>query len=179
MPQRRNLALAILGLALLAACAAPSEEQAPSPPPKMSDAEEAYITRVNQTYAKSDPAFQARIEQEIQAGKMSVPKDGAAGLTRQVRLLSAPKPDRPRFPGTEAGIYTVRVEFVVTSEGTPERLGVVGSTDHRFDSSALSAVAKWRFAPALVYGKPVTSTVVVPVAFAALDDFTRPLRFYR
>lgn len=164
---------------MLAACATPSGEPTPAPAPKMSDAEEAYITRVNQNYARADPAFQARIEQEIQTGQRSVPKNGAAGLTRQVRLLSAPKPERPRFPGTEAGLYTVRVEFVVTAQGTPERLRVVGSTDHRFDSSALSALTKWRFAPALVYGKPATSTVVVPLAFAPLDDFTRPLRFYR
>lgn len=145
----------------------------------MSDAEEAYVAQANMSFSRSDAAFQAQIETDIRNGRIRVPRNGAQGLTRHARLLFAPPPDRPRFPGTEAGLYTVTVEFVVTATGSAEHIRVVKSTDHRFDSKAIAAVAHWGYAPALVYGKPVNSKISVPLAFGPVDDFTRPLRFYR
>jgi TonB family protein len=59
----------------------------------------------------------------------------------------------------------VVVEFVVEADGRVTRAGVKKSTDERFNGSALAAVQRWVFAPALADNKPVASGMQVPVMF--------------
>lgn len=59
----------------------------------------------------------------------------------------------------------VQVEFVVELDGHVTRAAVKKSTDERFNASALTAVQRWVFAPALAEGKPVASGMQTPVVF--------------
>ncbi|MCC5025094.1 MAG: TonB family protein [Candidatus Synoicihabitans palmerolidicus] len=81
----------------------------------------------------------------------------------------------PTYPleMSKAGITgTVRVEFVVDSRGDPTNLKTTESTHEKFESAALEAVTRWRFAPALRNGKPIniTLSMSIPIVFNITDD---------
>ncbi|MDQ8180054.1 energy transducer TonB [Pelagicoccus sp. SDUM812005] len=57
------------------------------------------------------------------------------------------------------------IETVVTYEGVPTKLKLVTATHEEFGKSALLAVGKMRFLPALNEGEPVNSLIRVPVTF--------------
>lgn len=74
----------------------------------------------------------------------------------------------PRYPFElrRAGISgEVRVLVTVGRDGSVREAMVVRATDIRFGQSALTAVSRWRFQPALVSGLPVDCRLLVPVAF--------------
>jgi TonB family protein len=75
---------------------------------------------------------------------------------------------QPEYPETARQAKLegkVDVEFVVEPDGRVSRATVKDSTDERFNASALAAVARWVFGPALAEGKPVASGMKVPVVF--------------
>jgi TonB family protein len=55
--------------------------------------------------------------------------------------------------------------MIVDSEGVPRNVHVVKSVDPRLDESAVKAVMKWRYKPALKDGVPVPSEMIVIVKF--------------
>ena len=60
----------------------------------------------------------------------------------------------------------VRVQVVVSPDGSVERLELASSSGDRYlDRAALEAVRRWRFTPAVRNGQPVTATVIVPLEF--------------
>ncbi len=62
---------------------------------------------------------------------------------------------------------TVRVQATVAPDGSVERMEVAQSSGDRYlDRAALEAVRRWRFAPAMRNGQPVSATVVIPVDFS-------------
>ncbi|QNN69310.1 energy transducer TonB [Thermomonas carbonis] len=76
----------------------------------------------------------------------------------------------PKYPASalrsgETG--TVLVLANIDRNGVPIEVSLDDRSGNReFDRSALQAVRQWRFQPALRDGKPVASTVRVPVEFA-------------
>lgn len=79
------------------------------------------------------------------------------------RVQSAPQyPYAARANGAEG---EVMVEFVVDEHGRVSGARVVRSTDPIFDEAALRAVAKWRFEPGTVAGRPVRFRMAIPIVF--------------
>jgi len=76
----------------------------------------------------------------------------------------------PRFAGQK-----VMLEFVVDPAGLPTRIAsATPGADAELVAAVSSAVAQWRFAPALVDGKPVARKVVLPVNIVdSLDNASR------
>lgn len=113
--------------------------------------------------ATEQAARQARAEADAQRK--------AAALAQKVvsnpsvsRRTSPSYPRSARRQGVEG---TAQIAATVSPSGKVSSLRVVTSSGHRsLDSSALSAVKKWRFKPALNgLGQPVTSTITVPITF--------------
>src|SRR3546814_11284580 len=75
----------------------------------------------------------------------------------------------PRYPVESRRLReqgTVAIKVLVGPEGTVQELKLAESSGHsRLDKAALSAVRKWRFAPAKQAGKPVAAWVNVPIPF--------------
>ena len=75
----------------------------------------------------------------------------------------------PRYPVESRRLReqgTVAIKVLVGPEGTVQELKLAESSGHsRLDKAALSAVRKWRFAPARQAGKPVAAWVIVPIPF--------------
>jgi TonB family protein len=57
----------------------------------------------------------------------------------------------------------VIMHLFIDEEGRAKEVGVAESTDPRLDRAAVDAVRKWRFAPATVNGKPVTSWTMATI----------------
>ena len=62
----------------------------------------------------------------------------------------------------------VLLECVVESDGTVGRIRVLRSLDSMFglDQEAIKAARQWRFAPAMLKGRPVAMRVTIEIAFA-------------
>ncbi|WP_242107287.1 poly-beta-1,6-N-acetyl-D-glucosamine biosynthesis protein PgaD [Luteimonas aquatica] len=78
----------------------------------------------------------------------------------------SPKPEYPRasLRGGEGGLVVLRV--TVAANGSPTRIDFARrSRIGALDRAARDAVMRWRFNPAMREGKPVASTVLVPVEF--------------
>lgn len=77
----------------------------------------------------------------------------------------------PRYPDSaiQAGLSgTVTVSVGITMDGSVSNVSIISSSGHsELDQAVLSAVRKWRFAPAknLGNGKAVASRVTLPVVF--------------
>jgi TonB family protein len=59
----------------------------------------------------------------------------------------------------------VLVKLIVDSDGMPQNVAIERSAGEKFDKSALDVVRKYRFRPATRDGKPISSKVVIQVAF--------------
>lgn len=96
-------------------------------------------------------------------------KAPAIGRTRDASLIASSQ-ILPKYPASalragETG--TVLVLASIDRNGVPVEVSLDDRSGNRdFDRSALQAVRQWRFQPALRDGKPVASTVRVPVEFA-------------
>jgi TonB family protein len=74
-----------------------------------------------------------------------------------------------RFAGKQ-----VVLEFVVDTAGKPTSItSVTPGADAELVSSVAEAVAQWKFAPALVDGKPVARKVALPVTIALVENGPR------
>lgn len=78
----------------------------------------------------------------------------------------SPKPAYPldALRQYEGGLVTLRVQ--VSAQGEPTKIEVTRRSGYRaLDRAAVSAVRRWKFAPARRNGKPVAAVVIVPVEF--------------
>ena len=72
-------------------------------------------------------------------------------------------PRRAREQGWE-GVVVLQVR--VEADGAPAHVEIASSSGHDvLDRAALAAVARWRFLPAQRAGRPLVSSVEVPVRF--------------
>lgn len=80
---------------------------------------------------------------------------------------------RPQYPfemrrARQEGVVTVG--FIVDPAGATRELYVVRSSRKEFEQAALVAVAKWKFKPGTVDGRPVYVKMQVPISFTLDDD---------
>jgi protein TonB len=63
------------------------------------------------------------------------------------------------------------MEFTVARDGTVQDVSITASEPRRtFDSAALSAMRRWRFAPVLRDGQPVEQRATMRMRFTAQDS---------
>lgn len=86
-------------------------------------------------------------------------------------LTRAPEPTfqpRPNYPPAErrAGIQgSVRLEFVVRSDGTTSNIVALRSDNPNFTEAAIRAVRRWRFNPGEKDGQAVNARVRIDIPF--------------
>jgi len=95
------------------------------------------------SFAQSSPDF---------AAKMVNPK-----------LIKHVEPKFPPNPPT--GHYIVTVNFVLDTSGVPTNLKIYRSDNSIFNESAIKAVEKYRFTPALKNSQPVSMPLNINVDF--------------
>lgn len=83
-------------------------------------------------------------------------------------VLQAP-PAYPVAMRRESLTATVRVEFIVDTEGRVVNPVVVHTTASGFDDAALAGVARWRFRPGWKGGRKVHTRMAVPIVFTLAD----------
>jgi protein TonB len=77
-----------------------------------------------------------------------------------------PKPDYPERAKREGWEGTVLLEVSIDSQGRPERVAINRSSGFPLlDHAAQEAVKSWRFRPALIGERRITSTARVPIVF--------------
>ena len=106
----------------------------------------------------------------------------AQDVTAALAISGAPilvdwvPPEYPKQARREKREGTVKVEFVVETDGRVSRARVQESTDQVFEDPALAAVAQWVFKPALEAGKEVPCAMTVPVVFDLEQQKTKRLQ---
>jgi TonB family protein len=91
--------------------------------------------------------------------------------------LLAPVPTEKSDPGYPQELIRENVHGVVTlyavihSDGRVGDIRVLNSPDGRLEPFAASALARWKFLPALRAGKPVAIEAVVVIPFRSRHDF--------
>ena len=99
-------------------------------------------------------------------GTDTVPGDAFPG--RQPvppRLIHREDPEYPPEARKQGVMGTVLLEVLIRGDGTPDIQRVVRSVGYGLDASAIDAVSRWRFAPALLDGTPIDRTVKIEVSF--------------
>jgi protein TonB len=81
------------------------------------------------------------------------------GETRDVRVVTPPRPAYPPAAARNRQDGTVEVEFTVAADGSVQNAKVLNSSARVFDDSALSAIKNAKFEPRLENGQPVASTL--------------------
>jgi len=93
----------------------------------------------------------------------------AVAVNRAARPLTGnPMPEYPRTALRNGQEGSVLLSIAIDARGVPTDVQVVrrsGSHDRDFDRAAIAAARQWRFEPAMRGGKPVPSTVQLPVDF--------------
>lgn len=87
------------------------------------------------------------------------------GNVQPARLV---RQQRPVYPAElqQLGVEgTVQLKAIISKEGVPISLQVVGSPDPRLVPLALDAVGQWRYQPTLLNGEPVETATTIDVAF--------------
>ena len=85
---------------------------------------------------------------------------------RVIRKIDPLYPFAAKRKGLEGA---VTLKFIVTKEGKVVEASVVkGEPPGIFDSSALKAIIRWRFKPAIKDGKSVDVIIMAPLAFKLL-----------
>jgi TonB family protein len=71
----------------------------------------------------------------------------------------------PAPPANVKKQLTVRLSFVVTSDGSVSNIRLLKRTKSDFDDFAIGVVSKWKFEPATKDGKPVAVRLEAEVRF--------------
>ena len=101
-------------------------------------------------------------------------ESGFVEVDKAPELLTSLKPEYPELAKL-AGIQgTVYLKLLVDEEGNVAETKVVKSVKDMLDESALNAVKKAKFSPAVLKNKPIKVWVVLPVAFKLSLDKEEP-----
>jgi len=98
---------------------------------------------------------------------------GAAGdsVDRLPRILEKVKPAYPEHARRLRRTGVVTLRFLVDAEGRVRQPRVVEAAPAGlFEDSALAAVRRWRFSPAMRQGRPVAVWLILPVRFTLETD---------
>ncbi len=86
------------------------------------------------------------------------------GQMQQARLVSQPKPVYPPLARVARIQGTVRLEAIISKDGTIESLKVT-SGHPWLTQAALEAVRQWRYQPTILNGEPVEVSTTIEVNF--------------
>lgn len=122
------------------------------------------------TAAADAEKAEARKKAEQARAKPSKPskpsKPAVARATEARPLAGSPQPEYPRDAQRRGQGGRVLLRVDVAADGTATNVDFVKrSGTPELDRAAMNAVRKWRFAPARLNGKPVASSVNVPIDF--------------
>lgn len=124
-------------------------------------------TPANEVAQEEEPRLiEAPAPVEVEPPPTAAPP--TAALT-QPRPIPGATP-APRYPPRalrrgESGTVMVRAE--IGPDGVPTSVSVArGSGSRLLDRTAVDAVERWRFEPAMLDGRPTVGSVVVPIEFA-------------
>ncbi|HEV8240810.1 MAG TPA: energy transducer TonB [Thermoanaerobaculia bacterium] len=87
---------------------------------------------------------------------------GEVAAPRLVRQVQPVYPLAARLTGTQG---VVIVEAVIDQHGEVSKVRVLKGLPHGLDDAAVEAVEQWKFAPAMLYGKPVAVYFTLTVNF--------------
>ena len=107
-------------------------------------------------------------ESAVDLHKTMPAADASAKVVRQASPLyqENPPPDYPVKAQRRGWEGRVLVTVQVTAAGSVSGISLGGSSGYSLlDQAALKAVRSWRFVPAMHFGRPVASSVTVPVVF--------------
>lgn len=144
-----------------------------SPPPLPAVSMQYTLTPVPPTPVASTPEMKARIEDESVGRIEEWQRRVAQSLWGRIRVTSSVqnakviysiKPEYPQIARISRVEGNVRLEVTIGKEGAVEGVKVV-SGHGLLTASAKQAVARWRYKPTYVGGKPVTVVTYVDVAF--------------
>jgi len=92
-----------------------------------------------------------------------------ADLDRQPEPIVQPAPVVPAHLKRLGETVTVRVEFIVDTEGRVMSPVVIESTNTAFNDTAANGVLKWKFRAGVRGGRRVNSRMHVPIVFRVID----------
>jgi protein TonB len=93
-----------------------------------------------------------------------------ADLDRVPEPLVRPPPIFPMQHRHDVMEATVRVQFIVDSNGQVVQPVVVDSTHSGFNTAAIEGVARWKFRPGIKNGRRVNTRMEVPIIFTVTDQ---------
>jgi protein TonB len=100
-------------------------------------------------------------------------KTASAGASHEAAQLQKPVPVHKVDPGYPADLMREEIEgtvvlyAVIHADGSVGQIRLLNGVDRRLDASAATAMAKWRFQPALRNGQAIELEAVVKVPFRA------------
>jgi TonB family protein len=83
-------------------------------------------------------------------------------------VLQGYRPDYPEPEGDHREKGFVSIIATIDAKGRPTQFEIESATNGAFAYEAMKAVAKWKFAPAMKNGRPVTAQLRIPMHFNAL-----------
>lgn len=89
----------------------------------------------------------------------------AGGRVDPPRMLKAPQPAYPASAQSRGAQGAVLVQAVILQDGTLGSLHVLSAPDPDLQAAALEALKGWRYAPAMLNGRPVEVATTVVVSF--------------
>lgn len=88
------------------------------------------------------------------------------GRSEPPRAVRTPPPEYPEALGCDGIGGRVDLRITITPEGSVGNVALQKSSGRReLDEAAIAAVHTWEFAPATRGGRPVQSTISVPMSF--------------
>lgn len=101
---------------------------------------------------------------------VSQKSDGAVSEAKPLMYVN-PAPVYPIIARQKGWEGTVRLEVRVSAEGHPGEVRIQASSGYRaLDESALDTVRQWQFTPARSGQIPFSSSIVVPIRFALIQE---------
>lgn len=102
-------------------------------------------------------------------GEVITDANHAGGKVSPANVILAVKPVYPVEPLARGVAGTVRIEAVVSKEGTLSGMRVTSSPDSSLSQAALDALSQWRYRPTLLNDQPVEVVTAIDVNYSLKD----------
>ena len=138
--------------------------------PAMVDVERGLVSLEVELLSTAQPPAPEALKQRVVPSPELVDGHGAATEAKPQALRNRP-PAYPWLARMQGWEGTVVLQVRVEPDGRASQVRIVNSSGHpALDHAAQQAVSQWGFLPALRGGRPVRSTVQVPVRFRLTED---------
>ena len=127
--------------------------------------DEAQMKELRQALAKIETRYVADAASAREAEEKLAQMYQSSG-DRKAKVIYRVEPEYPEDARAKKIEGTVLLGFTIDHDGLPQSIQVKRSLYPSLDQSAIDAVRKWRFEPALKNGQPVSMWVTVEVYFA-------------